>query len=68
MPVALPLPSIGDAQDAANSLTDAEKADVRYLCGYSLYGNSASGSIGYKFFQAAGFLKHRLTKSAPAEI
>lgn len=66
--VAVPIPGIGDMQDASDPLTDAEKSDIRYLCGYPLYGNSASGFMGFRFFEAAGTLEYRLLNAAPAEI
>ena len=62
-----PLPGIG-ADQADVPLTDAEKADVRYFCGYSLYGNSASGFMGYRFFQAQGQLEYRLLNASSFEL
>jgi hypothetical protein len=59
--------SIGSTQ-VDTPLTDAEKTDIRYLTGYSLYGNTASGFMGYRFFQAEGFLEYRLTNASPAEL
>ena len=63
---ASPLAGIGDAQ-ASVALTDVEKADIRYLCGYPLYGNSASGFVGYRFFEVQGQLEFRLNNCSPAE-
>ena len=68
MPVAVPIPGIGNAQDAVDAFTDAERADIRYLCGFSMYGNSASSFAGFRFFEAYGTLEYRLTNAAPAEI
>jgi hypothetical protein len=48
-------------------LTDDEKVDARRFCGYSLYGNSASGFLGYRFFEAQGFLEYRLLNCSPSE-
>ena len=60
------LPGIGDAQ-ASSALTATEKADLRFLCGYPLLGNSASGFVGYRFFEVQGQLEFRLANCAPAE-
>jgi hypothetical protein len=49
------------------ALTNDEKVDVRRFCGYSLYGNSTSGFLGYLFFQAEGFLEYRLLNCSPSE-
>ena len=61
-----PLTSFGGAQSTV-PLTDAEKSDIRFFCGYSLYGNSASGFMGYRFFEAQGFLEYRMTNASPNE-
>jgi hypothetical protein len=51
----------------ATPITDDEKVDVRRFCGYSLYGNSPSGFVGYRFFQAQGFLEYRMTNCSSSE-
>jgi hypothetical protein len=58
---------LGDTQGSV-PLTDPERADIRYFCGYSLYGNSASGFAGYRFFESQGFLEYRLVNAAPEEL
>ncbi|MCB8881696.1 hypothetical protein ACELLULO517_15720 [Acidisoma cellulosilytica] len=60
------LSSFGAAQ-STDPLTDTEKSDIRFFCGYEMYGNSAAGFLGYRFFQEQGFLEYRLTNAAPSE-
>jgi hypothetical protein len=54
-------------QFASTPLTDDEKVDARRFCGYSLYGNSASGFVGFRFFESQGFLEYRLLNCSPSE-
>jgi len=54
-------------QFPSTPITDDEKVDIRRFCGYSLYGNSASGFLGYRFFEAQGFLEYRMINCAPSE-
>lgn len=53
---------------ATTPLTDAERADVRRFCGYSIYGLGASGFVGDRFYVAYGDLEYRMTNAAPAEL
>ena len=47
--------------------TDAQKTDIRRFCGYSAYGASASGFVGWRFYVAYGTLEYRMNNLAPAE-
>jgi hypothetical protein len=49
-------------------LSDAERADVRRFTGYPLFGDTAAGFMGYRFFVAFGELEYRMTNMAPAEL
>ena len=53
---------------ASTPFTLAELTDIRRFCGYSLYGNSASGFMGYRFFEVQGFLEYRMLNASPTEI
>jgi hypothetical protein len=50
------------------ALSDAERVDVRRFCGYQMFGNSAAGFEGYRFFTEFGQLEYRMTNMAPAEL
>jgi hypothetical protein len=41
-------------------LSEAEKTDIRRYCGYPVYGNAASGGLGWRFYQAYGLLEYRM--------
>lgn len=47
--------------------TEAQKVDIRRYCGYSAYGASASGFVGWRFFVAYGTLEYRLNNLAAEE-
>lgn len=47
--------------------TEAQKVDIRRFCGYSAYGASASGFVGWRFYVAYGTLEYRLNNLAPEE-
>ena len=49
-------------------LTDAEKADVRRLCGYPTYGAGQAGFQSWRYFQSYGLLEFRMNNLAPAEL
>ena len=47
--------------------SDAEKTDIRRYCGYPVYGNAASGGLGWRFYQAYGLLEYRMQNLTDAE-
>lgn len=49
------------------AFSDAERTDIRRFCGYPAYGAGASGTQGWRFFQAYGALEYRLSNLAPGE-
>ena len=51
-----------------NTLTDAEKVDIRRFCGYPAYGAAPTGMQSWRFFQVYGLLEFRLTNLSDAEI
>jgi hypothetical protein len=48
-------------------LIDSQKTDVRRFCGYSAYGSSPAGNIGWRFYAAYGLLEYRLNNLSEAE-
>ena len=57
------------AAEASTALTDAERADVRRMCGYPPYGGlGQAGFQGWRFFQGYGLLEFRMNNLAPAEL
>ena len=51
-----------------NTLSDAEKVDIRRFCGYPAYGAAPTGMQSWRFFQVYGLLEFRLTNLSDAEI
>jgi hypothetical protein len=51
-----------------NSLTDAEKVDIRRFCGYPAYGAAPTGMQSWRYFQVYGLLEFRLTNLSDPEI
>lgn len=49
-------------------LTDAEKADIRRLCGYPPMGTGNTQFESWRFFQVYGLLEYRMTNLAQAEV
>ena len=49
-------------------LTDQQKTDVRRFCGYSAYGASPAGNIGWRFYTAYGLLEYRMTNLSVSEL
>jgi hypothetical protein len=54
-------------REVAIVFSDAEKTDIRRYCGYPVYGNAASGSLGWRFYQAYGLLEYRMQNLTDAE-
>jgi hypothetical protein len=49
--------------------SDAERTDIRRLCGYPPYGGIGNvGFQGWRFYQAYGLLEFRMSNLAPAEL
>lgn len=48
--------------------TDQQKTDIRRFCGYSAYGISASGNLGWRFYTAYGLLEYRMNNLSQAEM
>ena len=48
--------------------TDQQKTDIRRFCGYSVYGASSAGNVGWRFYTAYGLLEYRINNLSPAEI
>lgn len=46
---------------------DQQKTDIRRYCGYSAYGASPSGNMGWRFYTAYGQLEYRMNNLSPAE-
>lgn len=51
-----------------SALTDAEKVDIRRLCGYPAYGAAPTGMQTWRFFQSYGSLEFRLNNLGDAEL
>ncbi len=49
-------------------LTDQQKTDIRRFCGYSAYGASPAGNIGWRFYTAYGLLEYRMNNLSVAEV
>ena len=49
-------------------LTDQQKTDIRRFCGYSAYGASPAGNIGWRFYTAYGLLEYRMNNLSAAEL
>ena len=47
--------------------TDQQKTDIRRFCGYSAYGASPAGNLGWRFFAAYGLLEYRMNNLSAAE-
>ena len=47
--------------------TDQQKTDIRRFCGYSAYGASPAGNIGWRFYTAYGLLEYRINNLSAAE-
>ena len=47
--------------------TDQQKTDIRRFCGYSAYGASPSGNMGWRFYTAYGQLEYRMNNLSVAE-
>ena len=48
--------------------TDQQKTDIRRFCGYSAYGASPAGNLGWRFYTAYGLLEYRMNNLSPAEM
>jgi hypothetical protein len=63
-----PLTATNSAAFSAQSLSDAEKTDVRRFCGYPPYGGEGmAGFQGWRFYQAYGLMEFRMNNMSPAE-
>lgn len=51
-----------------NSLTDADKVDIRRFCGYPAYGAAPTGMQSWRYFQVYGMLEFRMTNLSDPEI
>ncbi len=51
-----------------NPLSDAEKVDIRRLCGYPAYGAAPTGMQSWRFFQVYGLLEFRINNLSDAEL
>lgn len=51
-----------------NPLTDAERVDIRRLCGYPAYGAAPTGMQSWRYFQVYGLLEFRLNNLGDAEL
>jgi hypothetical protein len=51
-----------------NPLSDAEKVDIRRLCGYPAYGAAPTGMQSWRYFQVYGLLEFRLNNLGDAEL
>ena len=49
-------------------LTDQQKTDVRRFCGYSAYGASPAGNMGWRFYTAYGLLEYRMSNLSVSEL
>lgn len=49
-------------------LSDAEKVDIRRLCGYPAYGAAPTGMQSWRYFQVYGLLEFRLNNLGDAEL
>lgn len=48
-------------------LTDQQKVDVRRHCGYSVFGASPAGNMGWRFYTAYGTLEYRMNNLSGEE-
>jgi hypothetical protein len=49
-------------------LTEQQKTDVRRYCGYSAYGTSPSGNMGWRFYTEYGLLEYRMSNLSATEL
>ncbi len=57
------------AAETGTALTEAERADVRRMCGYPPHGGpDAAGFQGWRFFQDYGLLEFRMTNLIAPEL
>lgn len=51
-----------------SALSDAEKVDIRRLCGYPAYGAAPTGMQTWRYFQVYGVLEFRMNNLGEAEL
>lgn len=49
------------------SFSEAEKVDIRFFCGYPIYGAINVSSFGFRYFQFFGLLEFRMLNMKPEE-
>lgn len=49
------------------SFSEAERTDIRFFCGYAMFGNTNTPMFGPRFLTSYGLLEYRVINASPSE-